>query len=238
MHFKMVFAIALVSAAAAAPDSPALKTQKEKISYALGMDLGNQLRKSSIEVDPALFGRGLRDALSGAKTLLTDEQVRAVISEFQSELKRKEAARRKGTSEEDSVEAEILPAYNKKAGAAFLAANRTKEGVVTLPSGLQYKVLQAGSGKKPTEADTVVCHYRGALIDGTEFDSSYKRNQPATTPVKAAIAGWREALRLMSVGSKWRLFIPPELAYGETGNRAAIGPNATVVFDVELLAVK
>jgi FKBP-type peptidyl-prolyl cis-trans isomerase len=238
MRSIIIFAVALVSGTAAAQDAPALKTQKDKVSYAMGMDLGNQLRKSSIEVDPAVFAQGLKDSLSGAKTLLTEEQVRTAIAELQAEMKRKEAARRKGTSEENSLEADLLPAYNKKAGEAFLAANKTKEGVVTLPSGLQYKVLQAGNGKKPTEADTVVCNYRGAFIDGTEFDSSYKRNQPATSAIKGVIPGWREALKLMAVGSKWQLFIPPELAYGEKGSSGAIGPNATLVFDVELLAIK
>ena len=238
MRSIIILAVALASGAAAAQDAPALKTQKDKVSYALGMDLGNQLRKSSIEVDPAVFGQGLKDALSGGKTLLTEEQVRTAISGLQAEMKRKEAARRKGTPEEDSLEIDLVPAYNKKAGEAFLAANKAKEGVVTLPSGLQYKVLQAGNGKKPTEADTVVCNYRGAFIDGTEFDSSYKRNQPATSAVNGVIPGWREALKLMAVGSKWQLFIPPELAYGEKGSSGAIGPNATLVFDVELLAIK
>jgi FKBP-type peptidyl-prolyl cis-trans isomerase FklB len=202
------------------------------------MDLGTQLRKQSIDVDPALFSRGLKDALSGATTLLNEQQVKDAISTLQAELKKQEYARRTGRDENDE-EVKVLAAYNKKAGDAFLAENKKKDGVVTLPSGLQYKVLTAGSGKKPTEADTVVCQYRGTLVNGTEFDSSYRRNQPATFRVKGVIAGWREALPLMSVGSKWELFIPPELAYG--GRIAAgglIGPNTTVKYEVELLDIK
>jgi len=229
--------VLLAAGVAAAQEAPALQTQKEKISYALGLDLGNQLRKQAIDVDPALLGKGLKDALAGGETLLTEKQVKDAIFGLQAELKKKESNRRKGIEESDDAEAGLLAAYNKKASDAFLAENKTKDGVVTLPSGLQYKILKAGEGKKPTEADTVVCHYRGTLTDGTEVDSSYKRNQPATFPVKGVIAGWREALQLMSVGSKWELFVPPQLAYGEQGN-TGIRPNTTVLFEVELLAIK
>jgi len=229
--------VLLAAGVAAAQEAPALQTQKEKISYALGLDLGNQLRKQAIDVDPALLGKGLKDALAGGETLLTEKQVKDAIFGLQAELKKKESNRRKGIDDSDDAEAGLLAAYNKKASDAFLAENKTKDGVVTLPSGLQYKILKAGEGKKPTEADTVVCHYRGTLTDGTEVDSSYKRNQPATFPVKGVIAGWREALQLMSVGSKWELFVPPQLAYGEQGN-TGIRPNTTVLFEVELLAIK
>ena len=229
--------VLLTAGVAAAQEAPALQTQKEKISYALGLDLGNQLRKQAIDVDPALLGKGLKDALAGGETLLTEKQVKDAIFGLQAELKKKESNRRKGIDDSDDAEAGLLAAYNKKASDAFLAENKTKDGVVTLPSGLQYKILKAGEGKKPTEADTVVCHYRGTLTDGTEVDSSYKRNQPATFPVKGVIAGWREALQLMSVGSKWELFVPPQLAYGEQGN-TGIRPNTTVLFEVELLAIK
>ena len=163
MRSIIILAVALASGAAAAQDAPALKTQKDKVSYALGMDLGNQLHKSSIEVDPAVFAQGLKDSLSGGKTLLTEEQVRTAISGLQAEMKRKEAARRKGTPEEDSLEIDLVPAYNKKAGEAFLAANKAKEGVVTLPSGLQYKFLKAGNGRKPSPIDTVECHHLSLL---------------------------------------------------------------------------
>ena len=240
-RWLIVVGALLVTGVSGAQDAPALKTQEEKISYALGMDLGNQLRKLSAEVDPAVFAHGLKDALAGGKTLLNERQVKEAILLLQGQIKKKEAARRTGTSQtdgDDNVEAAILPAYNKRAAAEFLAANKKKEGVVVLPSGLQYKVLRAGDGKKPTEADMVVCNYRGTLFDGTEVDSSYKRNQPSTFSVKGVIAGWREALPLMSVGSKWQLVIPPELAYGEKGASGVIGPNAALVFEVELLAIK
>jgi FKBP-type peptidyl-prolyl cis-trans isomerase FklB len=207
-------------------DASALPTVKDKRSYALGMDLGNQLHALGIEVDPAVFARGLGDATSGGTALLTPEQVRAAISEMQAETKRKQAeARTKGAAEA------------KLAGEAFLAENKKKEGVVTLPSGLQYKILKEGAGKKPTLDDTVVCNYRGTLVDGTEFDSSYKRGQAATFPLKGVIAGWTEALQLMPVGSKWQLFLPPQLAYGERGQGAIIGPNSTLVFEVELMSI-
>ena len=227
----------LVAAVAAAQDAPALKTQEDRASYGLGFDLGNQLRKQSIEVDPAIFYRGLKDALSGARALMTDQQVKDAIAELQAEMKKREYDRRMGAGE-DNAEAKLLAAYNKKAGDSFLAGNKAKDGVVTLPSGLQYRVLKAGDGRKPAETDTVVCQYRGTLLEGTEFDSSYKRNQPVTFAVKGVIPGWREALKLMPVGSKWQLFIPPDLAYGERGaGSGVIGPNATVKFELELLAI-
>jgi len=237
-QWKILVGVLLAAGVIAAQDAPALKTHKEKVSYALGLDLGNQLRKQTIEVDPALFGKGLQDALAGGERLLTEQQVRDAILELQAEIKNREANKRKGIDENDDADTAVLAAYNKRAGDAFLAENKTKEGVVTLPSGLQYKILKAGDGKKPTEADTVVCHYRGALTNGTEVDSSYKRNQPATFAVKGVIAGWREALQLMSVGSKWDLFIPPQLAYGERGNAGGIGPDTTLLFEVELLDIK
>jgi len=237
----IVLGAMLASGVTAAQEIPALNTQKEKISYALGMDLGTQLRKQGIDVDPALFGQGFKDALAGGETLLTEKQVRDAILVLQAELKKQEADKRKGPTEnaaENNAEAAMLAAYNKKAGDAFLAENKMKEDVVTLPSGLQYKVLKAGDGKKPMETDTVVCHYRGTLTNGTEIDSSYKRDKPATFAVKDVIPGWREALKLMAVGSKYQLYIPPELAYGEKGTNRGIGPNTTLLFDVELLDIK
>jgi FKBP-type peptidyl-prolyl cis-trans isomerase len=218
-------------------DASSLKSQKEKISYAVGMDLGNQLRKMSVDVDTAVFGHGLKDALSGGKTLMTEEQVRAAVSELQAEMKRRQASARKGT-DDDKTELALLAGYNKRVGDAFLAENQKKEGVVTLPSGLQYKVLKPGEGKKPTIDDTVVCHYRGTLLDGTEFYNSYKRNQSMTFAIKGGvIKGWGEALQLMPVGSKWQLFVPPHLAYDDKGS-GPIGPNATLIYEVELLSIK
>jgi FKBP-type peptidyl-prolyl cis-trans isomerase FklB len=223
--------IVLVAAAAAAQDAPALKAPREKLSYALGMDLGNQLRKQSVDVDPATFAKGLSDALSGGKTLLTEEEARGLIAELQKDLKAKQAAAQAEKMKE-------LSEKNKKEGEAFLDANKKKEGVVTLPSGLQYRILKAGEGKKPTIDDTVVCQYRGTLVDGTEFDSSYKRGQPTTFPVKGVIKGWTEALQLMPAGSKWELVIPPDLAYGERGAGNVIGPGATLIFEVELVSIQ
>ncbi len=220
-------ALGLIVSVAAAQDTTTLKDQKEKLSYALGMDLGIQLRKQSIEVDPDILFRALKDGLSGGKTLMTEADARAAISALQAEMMKKMAEAKKAVGEK-----------NKAEGEAYLAANKAKEGVVTLPSGLQYKILKEGSGKKPTLDDTVVCNYRGTLIDGTEFDSSYKRNQPASFPVKGVIKGWTEALQLMQEGSKWQLFIPSNLAYGENGMGNVIPPNATLIFEVELISIK
>jgi FKBP-type peptidyl-prolyl cis-trans isomerase len=204
-----------------------LKTQKEKTSYAMGMNFGTGLRKQSIEIDPAILARGLRDAFANGKTLMTEEEARAVLTQLQTDLRKKQ-----------QEVAEQVGAANKKQGLEFLEANKAKEGVVALPSGLQYKVLKEGTGPKPASTDTVVCNYRGTLLDNTEFDSSYKRGQPATFPVTGVIKGWTEALQLMPVGSKWELFIPAELAYGERGAGGQIGPNATLVFEVELLSIQ
>src|SRR5712664_3872969 len=204
-----------------------LKTQKEQASYALGMNFGTGLRKQSIDIDPAILARGLRDSFSNGKTLLTEDEARVVLTQLQSDLRKKqqEAVQQAGEA-------------NKKQGLAFLEANKTKDGVVVLPSGLQYKVLQEGTGPKPAPTDTVVCNYRGTLLDNTEFDSSYKRGQPATFPVTKVIKGWTEALQLMPVGSKWQLFVPADLAYGEGGFGGQIGPNATLIFEVELLSIQ
>ena len=223
----MILIAGFLAGSAAAQDAPALKSQKEKLSYALGMDLGNQFRMQSTDVDPALLFQGLKDALAGGKTLLTEEEARAAIAVLQNELAKKQAEA-----------AKILAEKNKREGEAFLAANKGKEGVVLLPSGLQYKILKQGEGAKPTADDPVVCHDRGNLVDGTEFDSSYKRNQPATFAVKGIIKGWTEALQLMTVGSKWQLWIPAELAYGERARSNIIGPNSTLIFEVELISIQ
>jgi FKBP-type peptidyl-prolyl cis-trans isomerase FklB len=204
-----------------------LTTDKDKTSYALGLSIGKGLRRDSVEVEPKIFLRGLEDAMAGGKTLLTDEEAQAAMNALQNDLRKAQGERMQQAAEK-----------NKAAGEAFLAANKTKDGVVTLPSGLQYKILQEGTGPKPTASDSVVCNYRGTLIDGTEFDSSYKRGQPATFPVGQVIKAWTEALQLMPVGSKWQLFIPSELGYGARGAGADIGPNATLIFEVELLSIK
>jgi FKBP-type peptidyl-prolyl cis-trans isomerase FklB len=204
-----------------------LKTDKDKVSYALGMNLGINLHRDSIDIDTAILLRALKDALAGGKTLLTDTEARAALMQLQTQVRNKQMEKMKVAGEE-----------NKKEGDAFLAANKAKEGVITLPSGLEYKVLTQGTGPKPTATDSVVCNYRGTLINGTEFDSSYKRGQPATFPVTGVIKGWTEALQLMPVGSKWQLFLPAELAYGERGPSPEIGPNSTLVFEVELLSIQ
>jgi FKBP-type peptidyl-prolyl cis-trans isomerase len=217
------------SAAAAKTPAPlTLKTQKEKASYAIGMNIGKNLKRDSVEVDPAVLYRALKDAYTGGKLLLTDEEAKTALTTLQTEVRAKEEAKTKAVAVE-----------NKKTGEAFLAANKTKEGVVTLPNGLQYKIIKEGTGPKPTAEDTVLCHYRGALVDNTEFDSSYKRGEPLKIPVGGVIKGWTEAIQLMPVGSKWQLFIPSDLAYGERGAPGSpIGPNSALVFEVELISIE
>jgi FKBP-type peptidyl-prolyl cis-trans isomerase len=204
-----------------------LKTQKDKASYAIGLNMGKSMRKDGVDIDPNVLLRGLKDALAGGKTLLTADEAKTAMIALQNDLKKKQEAKMALAGE-----------ANKREGDAFLAANKTQEGVVTLPSGLQYKVLTEGTGPKPTASDSVVCNYRGTLLNNTEFDSSYKRGQPATFPVGGVIKGWTEALQLMPVGSKWQLFIPAELAYGPSGAGGSIGPNATLVFEIELLSIQ
>ena len=209
-----------------------LKTRKEKFSYALGMNigtnLGNTLKKQSVEVDWNLVSQGLKDSTtSGAKTRLTEKEAKDVLTEVQNEARKRQ-----------TEEAQKAAVKNKTEGEAFLAANKDKEGVVTLPSGLQYKILTTGTGPKPTASDSVKCNYRGTLINGTEFDSSYKKGQPVTFGVGQVIKGWTEGLQLMPVGSKWQLFIPSSLAYGERGAGAEIGPNSTLIFEVELISIE
>ena len=206
----------------------ALETQKDKVSYAVGINLGRGIHKEAVDVDPEILARGLRDGLSDAKPQMTDEEVQATLSELQKQV----------TAHQQELRQQAVE-KNKKAGEAFLAANKDKPGVVTLASGLQYKIIEPGTGPKPTASDSVVCNYRGTLIDGTEFDSSYKRGQAATFPVGQVIKGWTEALQLMPVGSKWQLFIPADLAYGERGtNGGPIGPNETLVFEVQLVSIQ
>jgi FKBP-type peptidyl-prolyl cis-trans isomerase len=212
---------------AGSQSASALTTKKDKVSYAIGMNIGTNLHKQSVDVDPKILQQGLQDALAGGKTLLSEDEAHATLTEFQNEMRQKQQEKMQQAGE-----------ANKKEGEAFLAANKTKESVVTLPSGLQYKIITAGTGPKPTAGDSVVCNYRGTLIDGKEFDSSYKRGQPATFPVSGVIKGWTEALQLMPVGSKWQLFVPSELAYGDRGSGPDIGPNATLVFEVELLSIQ
>ncbi len=192
-----------------------LTTPKQKASYAIGTSIGRKLHDDDLDVDTTVLMRALKDAMAGNKPVLGDDEMRSALMEFQQQASKNAALK------------------NKTAGDAYRAANKTKEGVVTLPSGLQYKILQAGTGPKPSASDSVVCNYRGTFVDGKEFDSSYKRGEPATFPVKGVIKGWTEALQLMPVGSKWQLVIPPDLAYGAEG-RPGMPPNETLVFEVSL----
>jgi FKBP-type peptidyl-prolyl cis-trans isomerase FklB len=205
-----------------------LKTQKEKASYALGVKIGGDLRKQGVNaaVDPVIAARGFKDALAGSKPLLTEDEVRAALTQLQTQV-----------HDQQQAKAHEAGAGARKEGEAFLAANKSKEGVVTLPSGLQYKILTAGTGPKPTASDTVTCNYRGTLLNGKEFDSSYKRAEPTSFPVGGVIKGWTEALQLMPVGSKWQLFIPADMAYGDRGAGGDIGPGETLIFEVELLSI-
>lgn len=206
-----------------AQENLVLKNQKDKMSYIIGMDIGNNLKKQSIDVEPNILVKGVKDALTGGKPLLTEQEIRETMTAFQNEMR---------------VKQEVVARKNKEQGDSFLADNKKKEGVKTLQSGLQYKVIKVGVGKKPKLNDYVTTHYRGTLIDGTEFDSSYKRGQPATFQVSGVIPGWTEALQLMETGAKWQLFIPPNLAYGERGSGGVIGPNATLIFEIELISIQ
>ncbi len=204
-----------------------LETQKEKISYVIGWDIGSNLKSQSININVDLLILGLKDALAGKKQLLSEAEMQEVSRIFQQEHQAKQAEVRNKSADK-----------NKKAGEEFLAQNKTKKDVKVLPSGLQYKVISEGAGEIPKLTDTVSVHYKGTLIDGTEFDSSYSRNQPATFPVSGVIKGWVEALQLMKVGSKWELYIPSSLAYGDRGASDKIGPNATLIFSIELLSIQ
>lgn len=209
------------SAACAVAQETELKDLRAKASYGVGLNVGRNLKRQQVDLDPDLLAKGMKDALTGAKPALTDEQIQEALVAF-SEQAAKAAADR-----------------NKADGEAFLKTNKGKEGVVTLPSGLQYKVLKDGTGKLPKATDVISAHYRGTLIDGTEFDSSYRRGQPAEFPVNRVIAGWTEALQKMKVGSKWQLVIPANLAYADSPpQNSPIGPNAVLVFEVELLGIQ
>lgn len=202
------------------------ENEQAKVSYAFGVMFGQRMRNDLGEIDLDQFANGMKSAFNDEPQLLSDDEIAKILSEYQREMQQKQISDLQKLSEE-----------NKKAGETFLAENKNKEGVVTLESGLQYKKLTEGKGPQPSEADTVTVHYTGSLINGEVFDSSVERGQPATFPLNGVIAGWTEGLQLMPTGSKWRLFIPADLAYGSSGNRS-IGPNETLIFDVELLEIK
>jgi UDP-GlcNAc:undecaprenyl-phosphate/decaprenyl-phosphate GlcNAc-1-phosphate transferase len=222
-----VLGIGLFVCGAGAQDQPALKTQKDKISYAIGLEMGKGVKEQGFDVDPAIVAMGIKDALAGGKAQLTDEEFRKIIGDVQEEMKQKQMQ----AMEEAATQ-------NKKDGDAFLAENTKKAGVVTLPSGLQSKIITAGQGKKPAETDTVLCNYKGTFLDGTEFDSSAQAGKPVPFDLKGIIPGFKEALMLMPVGSKWQIFVPSDLAYGERGAGNVIGPNSTLIFEIELVSIQ
>jgi FKBP-type peptidyl-prolyl cis-trans isomerase FklB len=227
----LVLGIVLQAAQVAAVEPQALKTQKDQVNYAIGVNLANNLKQQGVEVDQDLVIKGMKDAFAGGELLLSAEELRNSINHYQKAVRQKQglAAKAKMTAAEE----------NRKAGEAFLAENRNNDGVVTLPSGLQYKILKAGDGKRPSGGDSVECHNRITHINGTEIENTYRTGKPATFKVNdGAYQGRSEALRLMPVGSKWQLFIPPRLAFGERGWGRDIGPNETLIYEVELLAIK
>jgi len=223
----LVLGVALLATPACAGDKVDMKDNKAKAGYSIGVDIGNNLKRQGLDVNPAALAQGIKDAMSGAKTRMTESEMRETLEAFKKEMIAKQTEQAKAAGDK-----------NKKEGEAFLAENKTKPGIKTLPDGLQYKVITEGGGKTPKATDTVTVNYRGTLIDGTEFDSSYKRGTPASFQVSGVIRGWTEALQLMKTGSKWQLFIPSELAYGERGAGHDIGPNSTLIFEVELLSIK
>ncbi len=226
MRFVPALCMVMIAAQAGAADKAQLKTDKDRNSYVIGIDIGNSLKQQPLELDAELIGRGIKDALAGAQLLLSEQELKDALTALQKELMAKQQAMAKEKGEK-----------NKKEGEAFLAKNKKAKGVKTTKSGLQYKVLSEGTGAKPAADSTVTVHYKGTLIDGSEFDSSHKRGQPATFAVNGVIPGWTEALQLMKEGSKYQIFIPAELAYGERGAGAVIGPNAVLIFEVELLSI-
>lgn len=222
----LTLALLLMSCQNNAQENVELKTRQDSVSYAIGYNIGTNFKMQSIEVDPAVVAAAMRDVMNEADTKLTEEEAQQVWMSYQQEMMAKQQQEREASGTK-----------NKEEGAKWLAENKDKEGVVTTESGLQYKVIKMGDGPKPTQNDKVRVHYRGKLIDGTQFDSSYDRGEPAEFPVGGVIAGWTEALQLMPVGSKWEVYIPSELGYGERGAGQDIGPNATLIFEVELLEI-
>lgn len=218
----------MVATTAIAAEKMELKTPKEKTSYAIGMNIASGLKRDEIDIDADILGKAIKDVLAGQKTALTEDEARTAIMDLQKVMQEQQQTKMKAVGEK-----------NAKEGEKFLAENKKKEGVKTLASGLQYQVITEGKGKSPKATDKVSVQYKGTLLDGTEFDSSYKRGQPASFPVNGVIKGWTEALQLMKEGAKWKLFIPASLAYGENGPQGSpIGPNATLIFEVELISIQ
>jgi FKBP-type peptidyl-prolyl cis-trans isomerase FklB len=203
-----------------------IQSQLQKVSYIIGLDIGRNLANQGIDIEAQALSAGVADALNDAAPKFSDDEIQAIMTAFQTEMEAKQAKMQAAATEKNTSE-----------GQAFLELNRHKAGVVTLASGLQYREVKAGTGKSPKATDKVTTHYKGTLLDGSVFDSSYDRGEPATFPVNGVIAGWTEALQLMKEGAVWELFIPSNLAYGARGAGGKIGPNATLVFTVELISV-
>ena len=229
MKIKMVAAALglAMSTAIAATDAPSLQTDLDKLSYSIGSDLGKNFKRQGIEVNPAVMAKGIQDGMAGGTLLLTDEQMKDVLNKFQKDLMAKRTAEFNKKSEE-----------NKSKGEAFLSQNKSKPGVVTLPDGLQYKIVKAGTGAKPAKEDTVTVEYTGRLISGEVFDSTDKAGKPATFKLSQVIPGWTEALQLMPAGSSWEIYVPANLAYGQRSVGGPIGPNETLIFNIHLISVK
>ena len=228
MKFRLIAVLGMMLLASQGYAQKAvLKNQKEKVSYIIGIGIGKNFKQQGMEIDPDALAKGLRDALAGAKPILTEQEISETMAAYKIEM----AAKQKDLFNK-------VGEKNKKEGEAFLAENKKKPGVKTLPSGLQYRVIQSGKGGKPTLNDTVTVHYKGTLINGKEFDNSYTRGQPASIPLGSTISGWKEALQMMEVGSKWEVFVPSQYAYGDRGSGSTIEPNSTLVFEIELLAIQ
>lgn len=223
MKRSLVIALAALMPAAAMAAEPALTNDKDKLSYALGVQIGQDLKARGVDVNPDVFARALRDMMAGHQPVLNPDEMKRVFDALNAEMTKKRQA---------------IADKSLKEGAEFLKQNKGKPGVVELPSGVQYKVIKKAEGKKPTAESSVVAHYRGTLLNGTEFDSSIKRGTPATFALRGVIQGWQEVLPLMSVGSKWEVFIPAAKAYGDRGAPPTIGPNETLKFEIELLEIK
>src|SRR5437773_2882709 len=222
-RFILIFAAFLLTLPLFAQEkSPPLKDQKDKISYSIGLNIGSNLARQNVEINADALSAGVKDAIAG-KPQLTQDQVKEVMTTFEKDMQ----AKQKAAGEKNAAE-----------GAKFLEENKKKEGVKTTASGLQYKMIKEGNGPQPKATDIVTVNYRGTLMNGTEFDSSYKRGEPATFPLNGVIKGWTEGVQLMKVGSKYQLFIPPQLAYGDRAVGPDITPNSTLIFEVELLGVK
>ncbi len=223
----VVLCVCLIAGFAHGQDRMTLKDQKDKTSYSIGTDIGASLKRQGFDLNIEAVIQGLRDSFTGAATLLGDQEIRNTLAAFQRQFMEQQVRRLKELGEK-----------TKKEGEVFLEANKKKEGVVTLPSGLQYRIVKKGTGKVPAASNTITAHYRGSLIDGKEFDSSYRRGEPATFPLSGVIKGWAEILQLMPVGSTWEVVIPSHLAYGERGAGDMIPPNAVLVFQIELISIK